>query len=746
MAKLTKPLKPEVKPIKSAAGYLRVSQPSQAKPDKISLEQQEMKIKEYCQGEGWELPENHMYKDAGKSGASMDKRTEMQRLLRDANKGAFEIVITWDVTRFGRSLRDTTNNIADLKALEIPLVALDQGIDTRKKDKASNLQLNILNSIAEYEHETIMERTLGARSVLLNRGDIFLGQPPYGYQWNKEKKCLEHHPEQAPVYKRIVRDYLYLGKGIPQITIELNEGNAPRRRKGGRWHTSTVSSIFRTEAHWRGQVTVEQDGETFIFPCDPLISPSEWRDLQTRLRNANKRAGRPAIAADHFLLHRKLWCGVCGSKLGTWAGQTRKDGTRLRRYFCTWDWKPDKHLNGHPKCSFNSIRAEIIEDHVINQLCGIIRGEGLENLKNSQNEIKVQELTKRIEYAGRTLAKRRRALASLEQEFDEGDYPAKFYLDKKIELTNQITGLQLEHDDAEEQRNKIQQFQTETENFQRFALKYKLALMYLTDQIRQAPYRIKKKLIEGFFDGRASVPPDHDLSKMDIPWRYNLPVLREVLAELRPDPGPDGLHGKRGFRYLRVEELEALWDELLSDEDTVNSCKDVYRHGHERSGEPSVLRPQHGEVGLRRAAVLPGVGCKRRRGSSILYLPEGTGRICLGASRLAGQFRDRPVSVGGEHPRAAGSGDKHGFGLLCSAKDHPGDKRRPAGEVCRAHERPEFSHQRSERRHKSLVCGLRASVQRERWWTGNGDFRTRSFERGDREHPGRWKRAWDRDN
>ena len=72
MVKQTKSLKPEIKPITSAAAYLRVSQTSQAKPDEISLEQQEMKIKEYCQCEGWGLDENHIYKDAGKSGASMD--------------------------------------------------------------------------------------------------------------------------------------------------------------------------------------------------------------------------------------------------------------------------------------------------------------------------------------------------------------------------------------------------------------------------------------------------------------------------------------------------------------------------------------------------------------------------------------------------------------------------------------------------------------------------------------------------
>jgi site-specific DNA recombinase len=392
--KKVSPTKPEPKPIKKAAAYIRVSQPSQAKDDKISLEQQESKIKEYCAREGWEVSD--VYRDAGKSGASMKDRTEMQRLLRDAETDSFNIVVTWDITRFGRSLRDTKNNIADLKALGIHLIALDQGIDTRIENKSNNLQLNILSSIAEYEHETIRDRTQSARIELLRRREIFLGQPPYGYFWNDETKRIEHHPEHSKVYRRIAQDYFT--KSLPTITIELNNENAPRRRKDGRWHTSTVCNILRSEAHWRGVVYVEVEingsKEIFDYPCEPLITFKDWKDVQDRLTNSNRRAGRPAQAAKHFLLHRKLRCGACGGRLGTWEGQPRKDRTRLRRYFCTWDWKPDKHLNGHPKCNFDSLLADDIEDFVFNELLKIIKGERYESFRDSDLPEKEQKLWK----------------------------------------------------------------------------------------------------------------------------------------------------------------------------------------------------------------------------------------------------------------------------------------------------------------------------------------------------------------
>ncbi|MGA2402492.1 MAG: hypothetical protein ABSG91_12440 [Syntrophobacteraceae bacterium] len=123
-----------------------------------------------------------------------------------------------------------------------------------------------------------------------------------------------------------------------------------------------------------------------------------------------------------------------------------------------------------------------------------------------------------------------KALAELEGAFNEGDYPAKMHFEKKIELTEQIASLQLECNEAERQRAKIRQLRNEIENFHQFSAKYKMALLYLTDKIRNAPFALKQKLLKGSFDGRAVVPEDHDLSKMVIPWRYNLPVLKEVLA------------------------------------------------------------------------------------------------------------------------------------------------------------------------------------------------------------------------
>ena len=55
----------------------------------------------------WELIE--IYEDAI-SGADMEKRRDLLRLLKDATLGKYEMMISYDLDRFGRDVRDIANN------------------------------------------------------------------------------------------------------------------------------------------------------------------------------------------------------------------------------------------------------------------------------------------------------------------------------------------------------------------------------------------------------------------------------------------------------------------------------------------------------------------------------------------------------------------------------------------------------------------------------------------------------------
>jgi DNA invertase Pin-like site-specific DNA recombinase len=78
---------------------------------------------------GWQIAGE--YVDHGISGAKgRDRRPEFDRLLKDATRRQFDIVMAWSVDRLGRSLQDLVTFLGDLHAQGIDLSLHIQGIDT----------------------------------------------------------------------------------------------------------------------------------------------------------------------------------------------------------------------------------------------------------------------------------------------------------------------------------------------------------------------------------------------------------------------------------------------------------------------------------------------------------------------------------------------------------------------------------------------------------------------------------------
>lgn len=93
-------------------------------------------------------------------------RPGLLRVLALAEAGAVDVVLVWKLDRFGRSLIDGLANIERLKAAGVRFVATTQGLDVdpRHPSAAGNLTLAVLAAAAEFERETIRERTqLAAR-------------------------------------------------------------------------------------------------------------------------------------------------------------------------------------------------------------------------------------------------------------------------------------------------------------------------------------------------------------------------------------------------------------------------------------------------------------------------------------------------------------------------------------------------------------------------------------------------------
>jgi DNA invertase Pin-like site-specific DNA recombinase len=147
-----------------AAVYARVSTLDQEPENQLA------ELRRYVSARGWTATE---YVDRGVSGAK-ERRPALDRLLADARRRRFDVVVCWRLDRLGRNLRHLITLLDELQALGIPFVSLAEGIDATTP--AGKLQMHILGAIAEFERDRIRERVLAGLQRARTQGRR-LGRP-----------------------------------------------------------------------------------------------------------------------------------------------------------------------------------------------------------------------------------------------------------------------------------------------------------------------------------------------------------------------------------------------------------------------------------------------------------------------------------------------------------------------------------------------------------------------------------------
>src|SRR6202790_405795 len=128
--------------------YSRVSTTNGQDPEVQSRE-----IREYCQRRGWPLVGE--YVDAGISGAK-ERRPQLDRLIADAHKRKFEVIVVWKFDRFARSVSHLLRALENFRALGIEFVSLSEQIDT--STPTGKMIFTVLGAVAELERSLIAER------------------------------------------------------------------------------------------------------------------------------------------------------------------------------------------------------------------------------------------------------------------------------------------------------------------------------------------------------------------------------------------------------------------------------------------------------------------------------------------------------------------------------------------------------------------------------------------------------------
>src|SRR5919107_768517 len=178
--------------------YMRVS--SEEQRDRETIEIQREFLQEYCRLYGLEVAQ--IYADDGVSGTiPLHERPEGRRLLEDAKEGKFSTLLVYRLDRLGRSLLVIVDAHDRLQACGVAVKSDTEPIDT--SNPSGRLIFQMLASFAEYERETIGERTRAGLHRAFRNGK-HAGRIPYGYRVRSEDGLLEVVEDEAAIVREII--------------------------------------------------------------------------------------------------------------------------------------------------------------------------------------------------------------------------------------------------------------------------------------------------------------------------------------------------------------------------------------------------------------------------------------------------------------------------------------------------------------------------------------------------------------
>ncbi|MBS3025438.1 recombinase family protein [Acidiphilium multivorum] len=315
-----------------------------------SIEDQLRLCREHAEARGWTVADS--YADRAISGATL-LRPGIQKLMADAARGGFDIVLSEALDRLSRDQEDIAALFKRLRFARVRIVTLSDGeIGEMHIGLRGTMNAMFLTDLADKTRRGLRGRVESGRSG---------GGNAYGYNVVRQfgsdgaAKTGERtiNETQAEVVRRIFAEFAS-GKSPRAIAAQLNQEKIPGPRAEG-WGPSTINGnaergtgILNNELYigrlvWNRQryVTDPSTGKRVSRPNDPskwvitqvpelrIIDDNLWASVKerqaamrksTRPDMARSQDGRRESSATGFWRHQRpkhlltglLRCGVCG--------------------------------------------------------------------------------------------------------------------------------------------------------------------------------------------------------------------------------------------------------------------------------------------------------------------------------------------------------------------------------------------------------------------------------------------------
>lgn len=406
-------------------------------------------VQEYIeQHPDWILDQKE-YFEGSQSGfsTSVSDRDILQTILKDAEKGEFDILVIYKDDRLGRRMWEVGLYIMLLKAKGVVVYSVTDGlISPESDDIMGQIMLALRYANAQKSSADTAIRVKDTAKKLVAEGRFLGGKPPYGYTFRLSDKVSKHRrrlnelvivKDQAEIVKKIFEMSLYQCFGSTRIAKELNNDQRYKEMAPGyperMWLSGTITSILTNPiyagypAYNRRESIKGTDGKVHIRkleskdwiiaekqnPDITIIPPDMWNKVQeVRKQRADKYIKKlehkdvTVISRNDGLLPLVdvLYCGYCGRKMvngsrynyWTLKNTGEKRASKIPIYKCQNAWQ------GVPHDKTKQFRADKIEPIIFEALAQYVEKiqenedifEQININQNAEKLLKQEELEK----------------------------------------------------------------------------------------------------------------------------------------------------------------------------------------------------------------------------------------------------------------------------------------------------------------------------------------------------------------
>jgi site-specific DNA recombinase len=371
--------------VKNVAAYCRVSSDKDEQ-----LNSYENQVSYYTalinENPDWEMSD--VYADEGISGTNTDKRDEFHRMIKDAEEGKIDLIITKSISRFARNTVDTLNYTRKLKALGVAVKFEKENINTM--EASGELMMTIFSSLAQEESRSISENSKWGIVKGFKDGKVFCNTTRFlGYD-KDENGNLIINEEEAEIIKRIYKEYLE-GKSYQKIADGLEKDDITTSTGNKKWWDSTIVGILKNEKYYGAllqQKTVTVDflshkrvknrgyADQYLIEDNhsPIVSKEVFEAVQEEMEcratlKGNIKGDRGKYSSK-YAMSGKIECGDCGAsfKRRTW---NSKSTSKKIVWQCKTYIKEGKN-----SCSMKAVGEDVLMDAFVRMFNGLKEDKG----------------------------------------------------------------------------------------------------------------------------------------------------------------------------------------------------------------------------------------------------------------------------------------------------------------------------------------------------------------------------------